>query len=506
MHSLTPTYLAGLRFDTLQLPALHLALCCILTCSAMPSSAEGLPPEPSYKGELVGDGKGGVVVRPFRAPETRGENVDAQDTAPAGRGPRMERRARPDPRQPATPQAVPDVQRDNVAGPLTLEVGPSRKIRTIAQAAKIARSGDTIAVEPGVYAGDVAVFTQDRLTIRVAGGRARLNANGASAEGKAIWVVRGGSITVENFEFVGARVAEHNGAGIRFEKGRLVLRNCLFRDNENGILTAGDKAAELEIENSEFDRNGTVEGYGHQLYAGQIASLKVTGSYFHHAVGGHLLKSRAAKNVVMYNRLTDEDGGGASYELEFPNGGQAYVVGNIIGQSASTQNPAIVAIGLEGYRWPRNELYLVNNTLIDGRASDGYFLRAAPGLQLLKAMNNLLVAGRSHDFAPFSTDPKGTLRDPGKTVRLSDPGVRQGDEGTKAELRNNFVASRDEFAQAARFDYRVRDRSALAGKFQPPGTANGFDLTPRAEYAHPAQTRRLPGEPTLPGAMQSGAR
>ncbi len=488
------------------LPALHAALGCMLGCFALLSGAQGLPPEPSYKGELMGDGKGGVIVRPFTAPEIPRENVEAKDNAPPGRGPRPERQAAPDRRLPATPQAMPEPQRDPVAGPLTLEVGPSRKIRTIAQAAKIARSGDTIVVEPGVYAGDVAVFTQDRLTIKASGGRARLNANGASAEGKAIWVMRGGHITVENFEFVGARVAAHNGAGIRFEKGRLVLRNCLFRDNENGILTASDKDAELEIENSEFDRNGTVEGYGHQLYAGQIAALKVTGSYFHNAVGGHLLKSRAARNVVMYNRLTDEDGGEASYELEVPNGGQAYVVGNIIGQSATSPNPAIVAIGLEGYRWPRNELYLVNNTLVDGRGSDGYFLRAAPGLQSLKAMNNLLVTGRSHDLAPFSADPKGTLRAPGKTVRLPDPGVRQADDGTKADIRNNYLAASDEFVQSAQFDYRIRDRSSLAGKFQPPGTANGIDLTPRAYYAHPAQTRQLAAEPTLPGASQSVVR
>ena len=400
------------------LPALHAALGCMLGCFALLSGAQGLPPEPSYKGELMGDGKGGVIVRPFTAPEIPRENVEAKDNAPPGRGPRPERQAAPDRRLPATPQAMPEPQRDPVAGPLTLEVGPSRKIRTIAQAAKIARSGDTIVVEPGVYAGDVAVFTQDRLTIKASGGRARLNANGASAEGKAIWVMRGGHITVENFEFVGARVAAHNGAGIRFEKGRLVLRNCLFRDNENGILTASDKDAELEIENSEFDRNGTVEGY----------------------------------------------------------------------------------------RWPRNELYLVNNTLVDGRASDGYFLRAAPGLQSLKAMNNLLVTGRSHDLAPFSADPKGTLRAPGKTVRLPDPGVRQAEDGTKADIRNNYLAASDEFVQPAQFDYRIRDRSSLAGKFQPPGTANGIDLTPRAYYAHPAQTRQLAAEPTLPGASQSVVR
>lgn len=488
------------------LPAPRLALCCMLAWSAMACGAAGLPPEPSYKGELVGDGKGGVVVRPYTAPEVRRENADAPDAAPVGRGPRPERQAAPDRRQATTPQAVPEPERDPAAGPLTLEVGPSKKIRTIAQASRIARSGDTIVVEPGVYAGDVAVFTQDRLTIKVAGGRARLNANGASAEGKGIWVVRGGHITVENFEFVGARGPDYKGAGIRFEKGRLVLRNCLFRDNENGILTASDKDAELEVENTEFDRNGTVEGHGHQLYAGRIAALKVTGSYFHHAVGGHLLTSRAAKNIVMYNRLSDEDRGKASYELEFPNGGQAYVVGNIIEQSASTQNSAIVAIGLEGYRWPRNELYLVNNTIIDDRPADGSFLRAAPGMQLLKAMNNLLVAGRSHDYAPFSADTRGALRDPGKTMRLPDPGVRQGEEGMKSEVRNNFIASRDDFAQAARLDYRLRDRPTLAGKFEPPGMANGIDLTPRAEYAHPAQTRRLAPEPTLPGALQSIAR
>jgi len=84
MHARRPAY---------PLPALRLALCCMLGFSAMPSGAEGLPPEPSYKGELVGDGKGGVVVRPFTAPETRRETMNAQDAAPVGRGPRPERQA-----------------------------------------------------------------------------------------------------------------------------------------------------------------------------------------------------------------------------------------------------------------------------------------------------------------------------------------------------------------------------------------------------------------------------
>lgn len=487
----------------LRLASISIALACALGLAAPMMHAASLPPESSFKGELVGDGKGGVVVRPFTTPEVQRDSGEAQDAAPLQPRPQATRgKPQAEPRL----QAEPEPQRGPAAGPVTLEVGAGRPIRTIAQAAKIARSGDTILVDSGVYAGDVAVFTQDQLTLRVRGGRARLNASGAHAEGKAIWVVRGGHITVENFEFVGARVPNHNGAGIRFEKGRLVLRNCLFRDNENGILTSGNKEAELEIENSEFDRNGTVEGYGHQLYAGEIGMLKVSGSYFHHAVGGHLLKSRAGRNIIMYNRLSDEAGGEASYEMEFPSGGQSYVVGNLIEQSATTQNPAIVAAGLEGYRWPKNELYLINNTIVDDRAAEGLFLRIAPGMQIVRAMNNVLVGQGRHDLGIFSGDLKNPLRDTSGTARVPDVAARAGEDGMKVEARNNYTVSRDAFMQAAQLDYRLRERGTLAGKYQPPGTANGVDLAPRAEYAHPAQTRRLAAEPTLPGAFQSAPR
>jgi hypothetical protein len=93
--------------------------------------------------------------------------------------------------------------------------------------------------------------------------------------------------------------------------------------NENGILTGNQADTVLEIEDSEFGYNGANDGYSHNLYVGSIARLSVTGSYFHHAAIGHLLKSRAAINYVTYNRLTDEVDGTASYELELPNGGIA---------------------------------------------------------------------------------------------------------------------------------------------------------------------------------------
>ena len=128
---------------------------------------------------------------------------------------------------------------------------------------------------------------------------------------------------IEGFDFVGCAVPDGNGAGIRLEAGSLTLVDCGFRDNENGVLTSNDDSVELDVIDCDFGAVVWRRGVTHNLYVGSIKRLSVTGSYFHHGLLGHLLKSRAAVNHILYNRLTDEIGGRASYELEFPNGGVA---------------------------------------------------------------------------------------------------------------------------------------------------------------------------------------
>ena len=356
-----------------------------------------------------------------------------------------------------------------------LHVGPARTITSVAEAARIARSGDTIEIDDGEYLGDVATWTQDRLTIRALPGRVRMVAGGKSAEGKAIWVIKGTDVLVEGIEFTGTRVADLNGAGIRHEGAKLTVRNCKFYDNENSILTSNNHSAELIIENTEFHHNGAGDGQSHNLYVGEIHRLTITGSYSHHARTGHLLKSRAEENYVMYNRLTDESEGRASYELEFPSGGQAYVIGNIIEQGPHTENPHMVSFGIEGYRWERNEIFLVNNTLVDDRRGGGNFFRVAAGAQRVVAINNLLL-GRSR-------------------LELAGPGQYIG----------NVHADRREVAAAKFFDYRLRNGSTLVGTAKDPGIANGVALRPEREYVHPMQTRLLDGGAYSPGALQGVA-
>ena len=100
----------------------------------------------------------------------------------------------------------------------------------------------------GNYVRDVAIWNKSDLTIRGVGGPVRIIAGGASAEAKATWVVRGDRIVVENLTFIGSRVPDRNGAGIRLERGRLKVVDCAFLDNQNGILTANNADIELEIE------------------------------------------------------------------------------------------------------------------------------------------------------------------------------------------------------------------------------------------------------------------
>ncbi len=357
-----------------------------------------------------------------------------------------------------------------VAAP-PLRVGPARAVKSIAAAARLAVDGGIIEIDAGNYIGDVAVWTRDNLTVRAVGGRVRLQAAGAAAEGKGIWVVRARNMSVEGFDFQGARVPDRNGAGIRLERGSLHVRDCSFTDNEMGLLTNNDRETVLEIENSEFARNGRPDGHNHQLYAGAIARLSVTGSYLHHGAIGHLLKSRAAVNHIFYNRLTDEAGGRSSYELEFPNGGTALVIGNLIGQSAQTQNRHLVAFGTEGSKGAVNALYLVHNTLIDGLPSGGGFLRAAAG-STVQATNNLLVGAGRLEL------PAG------------------------ADARDNPQVDARDFVAATLEDHRWRPDAPGWGRSSDAGRVHGHPLQPTREYLHPRSTRALDGPPRWPGALQ----
>lgn len=360
----------------------------------------------------------------------------------------------------------------------TIVAGPNESDLSIQAASRLAKDGDTVEILPGEYLGPVAVWSQKSLTIRGIGQRPVLIANGRSAEHKAIWVVRGGNIIIENIAFSGARVAAGNGAGIRFERGHLTIRGCTFTDNETGILTANRSGLELTIVNSVFERAPNEPGpLHHLLYVGAIDKLTVTGSRFRQGYRGHLIKSRARENHILYNLIIDGKSGSASYELDIPNGGLAFVIGNVIGQSATTENSALIAFGAEGNTWPDSALYLAHNTLVSERAAGNWFLRVwaqkLPSDTVVHAVNNMLVGSGS-----FSS-------------------------GTSGSFAGNVTASMALSQNLKAANFRLPLTSPLRGAGVDPGQARGYTLSPTAEFVWPIGTHTLPPLARwTPGAFQ----
>ena len=399
-------------------------------------AADSLPPTPDYLGEVRRGADGRLLARPEPTTATLGR-VEAA----------------------------------------TLIVGPGEKVATLTEAARLARDGEVIEVRPGTYRGQPVVWTQNDLIIRGTRERPVMLADGRSAESKGLWVVRGGKVRIENIEFRGARVRESNGAGIRFEKGSLTVHGCAFFDNEMGILTANQPEMSLTVIDSEFGEAPRHKGdLHHLLYVGAIGKFVLRGSRFSNGYLGHLVKSRARENHILYNMLLDGAGGQASYELEFPNGGLAVVIGNTIGQSAGTDNPRLVSYGAEGPRWPENGLYMAHNTLIND----------AP----------------SGNFVAVWTDKLGVAVD---VWLLNNLTVGNGDLFQPAQGRfdGNRPVPRAELVEVGGVPLRLTMTSPLRGSIRPPGEANGIDLLPRAEFVFPAGTRPMPvGSRLAPGAFQ----
>ena len=367
----------------------------------------------------------------------------------------------------------------NPAQPATLLMQPGDNL---AEVLSRAADGDEILIQAGTYSGQVGVITQKRLTLRGIGGRPVFEAAGRNAEGKAILVVRNGDVRIENIEFRGARVPDLNGAGVRFEKGRLQIVRSAFFDNEKGVLTANFGDAELEIIDSEFGNAPAAARLPHLIYVGRIARFTLTGSRVRAGNSGHLVKSRAYENFIRYNELVDGPGGRAAYELEFPNGGLAVVVGNVIGQTEQTTNPALVSFAAEGAddRPRKHGLYMAHNTLMSAGMRPGLFVHVrepvAGQTMPMRLFNNLFV------------------------------GLGASNAGWGQATRGNFPIPSAMLRDVGAFDYRLGSSSWLRGRAvdipeMPPPI--GKLLRPSAQFKAPAGMTPLPAGGLLsPGAVQ----
>lgn len=373
------------------------------------------------------------------------------------------------------------------AAAATLQVGPGKTYDAPCAAIAAAKAGDTIEIDAAkTYSGDVCSWKTDALVIRGVGGRPKIDAGGKNAGGKGTWVVYAPNATIENVEMSGAKVTDKNGAAIRHQGQNLTVRGVYLHDNENGILggpldAAGASApgtGSVVIERSEFAHNGAGDGYSHNLYIGEYGLFSITGSYTHDAVEGHLIKTRAHQNRILGNRIVDGAAGSPSYEIDVPQGGRTFVIGNVIVQNSTTHNPALVTFAEEtgAPLNPGSVLFLVNNTLVNERSAGGTFVNV--------------------------------------NARVTTPSVLRNDvffgAGTVCNQASAIVAANQttdpKFVSAATGDYHLADGSPCIDKGIAPGSDGADSLAPAIQYVDVAdyEARVVAGVAIDIGAFEKG--
>ncbi|WP_245549166.1 hypothetical protein [Noviherbaspirillum massiliense] len=313
------------------------------------------------------------------------------------------------------------------------------------------------------------MISASNLIIRGVNGRPKIDAAGRNAAGKGTWVVGGKGTVIENVEMLGAKVPDRNGAAIRLDGTDLTVRNSFLHDNENGILTNNDGVSNVLIENTEFGHNGSGDGYTHNLYIGSINSLTFRYNYSHDANVGHNLKSRAKVNMIAYSRFSSGGpsnstaSGQPSYEIDLPSGGTSYVIGNVIQQPASNQNPTMLAYGEEETANPGKDLYVVNNTFLNDGAS-GTFVLVGGTVTTAALIQNNVFAG------------------PGAVTNQS-----------SAVKKTNYQAATPAFVNRQSYDLRPASGAPFAHAGTQPGTSvAGVSLVPTMQYVHVARAEARP--------------
>lgn len=282
------------------------------------------------------------------------------------------------------------------AGARVLRVGENRRLKFPSDAARVAKDGDTIEIDAGTYHNDYAKWKQNDLTIRGVGGMAHLKSKGLIPNRKAIWIINGSNVLIENIEFSGASVKDTNGAGIRHQGGNLKLRNTFFHHNEFSILSGRLPNAVIEIESSRFWFHQRERRYSHGVYIGTSRRLVFVGNHVKGTDRGHQVKSRARENHFLYNRIEDVPGGSSSRLIDLSNCGLTFIIGNDLHQAATSENLNAIGYGPEGCRKvteKQMQLYVVNNTFIN-EAAGGALVNNHAGGDVVVANNLLFGKGK----------------------------------------------------------------------------------------------------------------
>jgi len=162
-----------------------------------------------------------------------------------------------------------------------------------------------------------------------------------TCEGKAAFVLRGRSASIEGIVFQNMQVPDRNGSGIRIETGSLTVRESLFRNSQSGIL-GNNETGPIRIERSTFSGLGRCD----EEYS---CAHSIANTRFERGRGGHYLKSRAPQIEVLDSSFDDSAGQATNYMIDLSIGANGTIARNVFVQGRNKENySAFIAVAAEG--------------------------------------------------------------------------------------------------------------------------------------------------------------
>jgi hypothetical protein len=167
--------------------------------------------------------------------------------------------------------------------------------------------------------------------------------------------------------------------------------------------------------------------------------------------------------MIAYNRFSSGVAGSTaigkpSYEIDLPNAGTSYVIGNVIQQPALHSNPTMLAYGEEGASNPGKDLYVVNNTFLNDDSVRGTFVQVGSTVTVPALLQNNIFGGTG-------------------SVTTQ----------TSAVQKTNYRSIAPGFVNRAAWDLRPLANALVTNAGSIPGTsATGIALKPVGQYKHVA--------------------
>jgi len=254
------------------------------------------------------------------------------------------------------------------------------------------RDGSVLEIGAGVYRSPLVVRADG---VRIVG-HGHVVFDGAVAQGKGTFVIKGRGTRIENIECRNVQVRDGNGACVRLAGRNLLLEQVYFHSSQEGLLTGSDPG-DVVIRHSFFERLGH-GGRAHGVYQGG-GTLTIERSYVLGSKGqGHEVKSRAQRTTIANSviaSLTGQD----SRLIDLPNGGIVSITDSTLQQGPNSTNRDMVGFALERRPHEDNALEMKRNLIILERNGSNLLLsNNAQGMQA-DISDNIIVAPQGTDYA-----------------------------------------------------------------------------------------------------------